>query len=373
MIIDTAAGPFEVECGTDRFQFDLAGSPVFPRPLNYVECLACCIAKIECRQVSYFPPGELLHAHIARPDRAQGIEPVQDPVQVPGGLCYLKGNVGTPSTNNPNVIGGRLLIGNQTISSRVSTASMTATPRISAASSISATSIMSAIQTTIYRPVSITTTRAGNDHPYPYGPDGPEPPKPYYGNVLTCPYADASTYTSSCGAQYAIECFSDRSGNDLYGNVPHVSSLNECVKACDDTPGCLAVSYRPGADGPCYMKGALGALTRDASIWGARQISGCTSQHLLKGLHRKRVVHSPLAKRAPYGPDFTYISSTVTSTITSTTTSTTSTLTVTSATAITVTITATATAFVTPAVTTIVPSTVVVFTTVTTCANVRLF
>jgi hypothetical protein len=115
--------------------------------------------------------------------------------------------------------------------------------------------------------------------------------------------------------------------------VPYTNSLNECLKACDDTPGCVDVSWVIGSPGPCYLKGTIGDVRINANIYGGRQISGCVSSAKLK-LHRKRVVHEkhivqetrsngPLYKRGlPIGPDSTYIAQTSTVVSTSTTTAT---------------------------------------------------
>jgi hypothetical protein len=118
--------------------------------------------------------------------------------------------------------------------------------------------------------------------------------------------------------------------------VPYTNNLNECLKACDDTPGCVDVSWVIGSPGPCYLKGTIGDVRINSNIYGGRQISGCVSSGKLK-LHRKRVVHGkhivqetrskgPLNKRGlPIGPDSTYIAQTSTVVSTSTTTATVST------------------------------------------------
>jgi hypothetical protein len=101
------------------------------------------------------------------------------------------------------------------------------------------------------------------------------------------------------------------------------STLNECLKTCDNTPGCVDVSWVIGTPGTCYMKGSIGPIRENSNIYGGRQISGCTKAPTLK-LHRKRVVREPkLNKRLlPVGPDFTFLQSTVFVARTSTTTQT---------------------------------------------------
>jgi hypothetical protein len=94
---------------------------------------------------------------------------------------------------------------------------------------------------------------------------------------------------------------------------PNVNTLNECLRACDNTPGCVDVSYVVGTPGPCYMKGSIGDVRMNSNIWGGRQISGCTASSSKLKLHRKRVVHNkkanpPMEKRLVIGPDFTYTS-----------------------------------------------------------------
>jgi hypothetical protein len=93
--------------------------------------------------------------------------------------------------------------------------------------------------------------------------------------------------------------------------IPQTNTLGECLKACDDTPGCVDVSYVAGTPGPCYMKGSIGDVRINSNIWGGRKLSECTSSSKFK-LHRKRVMHNqgsaaPIQKRGiPYGPDFIY-------------------------------------------------------------------
>jgi hypothetical protein len=108
--------------------------------------------------------------------------------------------------------------------------------------------------------------------------------------------------------------------NVVGGAIPQVNSLAECLKACDNTAGCVDVSFVAGTPGPCYMKGTIGAIRQNSNIWGGRLLSGCTasSKRNIK-LHRKGVVHKPAKKQIqkrgiPYGPDFTFLgaSSTVT-------------------------------------------------------------
>jgi hypothetical protein len=101
-----------------------------------------------------------------------------------------------------------------------------------------------------------------------------------------------------------------RFGNDIPGPIPYSNTLNECLKACDDTPGCIDVSYVNGTPGPCYMKQSIGAIIPNSNIWGGRKLTDCTSNTL--GLHRKRVAHVKKAihKRAVITRTTTVVSTT---------------------------------------------------------------
>lgn len=105
----------------------------------------------------------------------------------------------------------------------------------------------------------------------------------------------------------------------------YTDSLDECIADCDNTDGCVDVSYSPGSPGPCYKKSSVAQILQNDNIFGALLVSGCTNTRLK--LHRKRVVRSPtmpkkaIQKRGVYGPDFTYTQGTTTVTQTSTSTS----------------------------------------------------
>ncbi|KAF2030878.1 hypothetical protein EK21DRAFT_88595 [Setomelanomma holmii] len=343
-IIQTYAGPIQDECYTDRPNYDtnydtdydsdydtdydtnhdISGNPLYPG--TYEGCLAACAARSDCQQVAY----------------------------VPGGPCYLESAVGYPNKSG-NVIGGRLLA-NRQVASSVSSKATTSSVSVSRTSAIASP--------TSYQTTTVTTTVSGTGYQCTCKPtDAP---------TLVCPSADGTTHTSDCGATYAIECAADRHGNDLAGSILHVDNLSRCIKACDNTPGCVGVSYSPGFPPSCYLKGAVGALSVNSNIWGARQLTSCSTTGKLK-LHRKRVVHAVPVKKAiekrgiPYGPDYTYITGTSTVVSTSTSTSTTATTTVTPTESGATTITVYTTAYVTAVVTSAVPSTTVTSVTVTTC------
>jgi hypothetical protein len=125
---------------------------------------------------------------------------------------------------------------------------------------------------------------------------------------------------------------SPKSIQDLFANlfaVPggtsYANSLDECVADCDNTDGCVDVSYNPGSPGPCYKKSSVAEIRQNDNIFGALRVTRCTNTKLK--LHRKRVVRSPtmpkkvIQKRGVYGPDFTYTQGTTTVTQRTTSTS----------------------------------------------------
>lgn len=109
------------------------------------------------------------------------------------------------------------------------------------------------------------------------------------------------------------------------GGTSYADSLDACIADCDNTDGCVDVSYNPGSPGTCYKKSGVASIRQNDNIFGALQLTGCANAKLK--LHRKRVVRSPttpkkvIQKRGVYGPDFTYTQGTTTVTLTSTSTS----------------------------------------------------
>ncbi|KAI4667145.1 uncharacterized protein J4E79_001829 [Alternaria viburni] len=150
--------------------------------------------------------------------------------------------------------------------------------------------------------------------------------------ATSCPGSNGSMVTTSCGAVYAVECSSDRFGNDLENGLVYTDTYEQCLQACDNTTGCVNVSWVIGKPGACYMKGSIGDVRVNSNIIGGRKLSGCSTFKL----HRKRVAFAApkvklnkraavddskakLEKRAGFfGPDFTFTQAQVTATSTAT-------------------------------------------------------
>ncbi|XPS97036.1 hypothetical protein M3J09_006279 [Ascochyta lentis] len=309
--ITTSGDTFLVECDVDRSGNDMADSPVYPG--SYESCVAVCARRTGCVDVSY----------------------------IPNGPCYLKSSIGRANLNT-GIIGGKLISGLSSSSSAMSSsvaASSSVMASSTPASSPAATSVASAsVQT-----VTVTTTVSGTGYQCACTPTSrlgsgsassavastsvasSAAASATPAAVLSCPSSDSSTFTSNCGATYAIECYSDRYGKDIPGGTSYTNTLNECVADCDNTDGCVDVSYSPGSPGPCYKKSSIAEIRQNSNIYGARRLTQCKASIKLK-LHRKRVVRNPtepkkkIQKRGVYGPDYTYTQGVTTTTLTTTST-----------------------------------------------------
>ena len=94
----------------------------------------------------------------------------------------------------------------------------------------------------------------------------------------TCPSINNTVYTSTCGAEFLIECSTDHAGGDLPGGGFYVSSVEACAASCATTPGCVDVSWVAGTpQGPCYLKKSVGKAISASNVHGARLISNCTT------------------------------------------------------------------------------------------------
>ncbi|RAR10697.1 sequence-specific DNA binding RNA polymerase II transcription factor [Stemphylium lycopersici] len=276
-----------VECRADYIGDDLPGGPTYPG--SYEGCLADCSSMPNCGAVSY----------------------------VINGPCYLKSGTGGGKNTNSNIIGGKLVGAGS--GSSVRSSSSVVLPSTTQAPGPATVTVTTTISNTGYQcactPTSVFTPSVSSSSaaaPSPTSKTGP----------ITCPGDNGSTFTTDCGAVYAVECAADRFGNDLDNGLVFVDTYAKCLQACDKTPNCVDVSWVIGNDhSACYMKAGAGAIRENMNIIGGRQISGCVKI----SLHRKRVAHASvvpghkLAKRGGFfGPDFTFTQEHLTATQTST-------------------------------------------------------
>lgn len=90
-------------------------------------------------------------------------------------------------------------------------------------------------------------------------------------STVSCPSGDGTNFTTPDNATFAISCAGDYNGKDL--NMVYVSNgIQECVKTCGKTAGCVAVSLSGSA---CYMKSTVGTLIASGNN-AAKLVSGGT-------------------------------------------------------------------------------------------------
>lgn len=94
-----------------------------------------------------------------------------------------------------------------------------------------------------------------------------------------CPTLNGSTYATSCGAEFRIECGLDRLNDDVWwsGNGFNTHTLEECIDACSLWPECKGVSWVDYIDyGACYMKSGNPPGFANGGVQGAVLIKDCT-------------------------------------------------------------------------------------------------
>lgn len=134
--------------------------------------------------------------------------------------CYLKNSIGRAVTNE-RIFGARLL---------------SRTPAVSSSCSAS--------------PAASTPTRAS----VPLS--------------LSCPGDNGTTYIAPSGDSYVLECGLDRPGGDT--RSVKVTSIEECIAACDGDLTCVDVSQSGAA---CYLKREAGPAVLAPEIVGARLLT----------------------------------------------------------------------------------------------------
>ena len=73
---------------------------------------------------------------------------------------------------------------------------------------------------------------------------------------------DGTTYTAPGGVEFKILCGKDYVGADM--EPTQTDNFAGCMDACENTEGCVDVSYVNGA---CYLKNALNAVNDTGHVW----------------------------------------------------------------------------------------------------------
>ncbi|KAK3314415.1 hypothetical protein B0H66DRAFT_595135 [Apodospora peruviana] len=82
---------------------------------------------------------------------------------------------------------------------------------------------------------------------------------------------NGTIYTVTPGGvnEYDILCGIDYAGADI--GAAHANSFEHCIEMCDETEGCIVVSYGGGlGGGGCWMKNKLNTANPNGGIWTAR-------------------------------------------------------------------------------------------------------
>lgn len=90
-------------------------------------------------------------------------------------------------------------------------------------------------------------------------------------STLACPAGNGTTFTSTSGAAYVVECGIDRLGDDL--KLIATAAFADCINACSTISGCVDVSW-VSTNNLCYMKNGVSAsVTTRPAVFGARLAS----------------------------------------------------------------------------------------------------
>ncbi|KAF2721745.1 hypothetical protein K431DRAFT_312364, partial [Polychaeton citri CBS 116435] len=77
------------------------------------------------------------------------------------------------------------------------------------------------------------------------------------GLQASCPADNGATFTDNSGISYSVCCSADTDDN-AFAQSRATYSFNDCIEACDNTPGCTAFTYIGGhngrGSGTCYLK-----------------------------------------------------------------------------------------------------------------------
>ena len=234
---DASGHQYQVYCGTDFPGNDLTT----PHVSSLADCLNACD--------NYVPSASVAGG--------QSCVAVSYGAGNVGGNCYLKYAITTINYGDGGIDSARMINYQpknvQSESLGQDTYSQTAT----SANTATGTSV----------PVGSAGTGTGNVPPLPTTSNG------------AC---TSGNYTDASGQEYQVYCGTDFPGNDL--TTPHVSSLVDCLNACDNyVPSasvaggkpCVGVSYGAGnVGGDCYLKYAITTINNgDGGIDSARKIS----------------------------------------------------------------------------------------------------
>ncbi|KAG9653246.1 acid phosphatase phoa, partial [Aureobasidium melanogenum] len=88
-------------------------------------------------------------------------------------------------------------------------------------------------------------------------------------SYISCPSWNNTFYNDTItGTSWKVECDLNHQGGDL--GLTYASSLEQCAKQCDLTPGCVSAVYQGNA---CYQKRSVGKASQATGLLGVRLIT----------------------------------------------------------------------------------------------------
>ncbi|KAI4727415.1 hypothetical protein E4T49_04717 [Aureobasidium sp. EXF-10728] len=88
-------------------------------------------------------------------------------------------------------------------------------------------------------------------------------------STISCPSGNGQNYTTPNNATFNVNCAGDSNGKDL--TMVYVNNgIQECIKTCSTTSGCVAASLSGTA---CYMKSTVGTMRTSSGVQHAQLMS----------------------------------------------------------------------------------------------------
>jgi len=274
----TTQATYRIECGFDRPQGDMPGSPGYTSTLE--QCIALCSETSGCVDVTYVPgnPGpcyfkSVLNAPQAKAGQigahlvsAEGVTcPNPNPicVDVPDdGTCYY---TECNSQRAGNVLTTLITTTFNDCIDECEANYLNGCAYVNFAPGVG--TILPGGTCTLQTTYSQTLTSVSGS----------------WGSIREsiCWNQNGANETTWFGRTYRLECGTDLYGNDL-GDPVWTTGIFACMNQCDLTPGCVGAAWHWGyPTGPCYMKTAIGSpdsnYAVDAAIWLPACYSGVST------------------------------------------------------------------------------------------------
>jgi len=85
---------------------------------------------------------------------------------------------------------------------------------------------------------------------------------------VECPAWNGSLYNTTTATSFQIECGTDFTAGDMH--MIYTNTIEDCINACDTTPGCVGVSRSGNA---CYLKNDVSQPFNSSSVTSAQLVA----------------------------------------------------------------------------------------------------